>query len=310
MHDFHIADMRLFVKAVEMGGLTQAAQALRIPKASASRQLQRLEGKVGHLLLHRGSVRFALTEEGNMFLASAENVISKLDQAVRDLTGKDEVVSGRLRIAVPQFFGRDLLAPHLPRFMASFPALEISMETGGNEVDLFRDQADLAVRIGRAGGEDLVARRLRLDALVLCASPRYLNRRPAIAAPKDLGGHAFLTTTLEGRPREMTIPIADRLHVVESTGVMRCNDPEMLLRMAAASQGIALVPLRLALVEIESQVLVRVLPELPLLPHEINIAYVPGRRNVPKIKLFVDYILDAVRPMSSVSPELQRATAP
>ncbi|MCR8959503.1 LysR family transcriptional regulator [Variovorax sp. S2] len=59
-----MSDVRLFVKAVEVGGLTQAADALSVPKASASRQLKRLEALVGHTLLHRGAGHFGLTGRG------------------------------------------------------------------------------------------------------------------------------------------------------------------------------------------------------------------------------------------------------
>lgn len=81
----HKNDVRLFIKAVEVGGLTLAADVLDVPKASASRQLQRLEASVGHVLLHRGSAWFALTEEWRKFFETAVDMLRAVDRAMSTL---------------------------------------------------------------------------------------------------------------------------------------------------------------------------------------------------------------------------------
>jgi hypothetical protein len=118
MKDFSLSDVRLFTKAAQLGGLTPAADVLNVPKASASRQLQRLEATVGHQLLHRGSTRFALTEEGREFLVAAQHVLTILDDVMLNLSSSGTAVTGRLRIAVPHYYGSELLMSHLPRSWA------------------------------------------------------------------------------------------------------------------------------------------------------------------------------------------------
>ena len=86
MKDFSLSDVRLFAKAAQLGGLTLAAEVLKVPKASASRQPQRLEATVGHLLLHRGATRFALTEEGREVLAAAQHALTSLDDVMLNLS--------------------------------------------------------------------------------------------------------------------------------------------------------------------------------------------------------------------------------
>jgi len=92
MKDFSLSDVRLFTKAAQLGGLTPAADVLNVPKASASRQLQRLEATVGHLLLHRGPTRFALTEEGREFLVAAQHVLTILDDVMLNLSSGGNAV--------------------------------------------------------------------------------------------------------------------------------------------------------------------------------------------------------------------------
>lgn len=297
MRDFSLSDVRLFTKAVELGGLSHAADVLKVPKASASRQLQRLEATLGHVLLHRGSTRFALTEEGSAFLSTARTVLAALDQTLSNLSFEGEAVTGRLRIAMANGVDRDLLALHLPGFMALYPNLEISIDACRDTVDLFRDEADVAIRCGRDGCEEMVARRLRTEPMVLCAAPAYLAPHPAIRDLPDLSRHFLLTTDIEARDKAITLCSVDGNHRVRGNGVLRCNDPEFLLKLSVMGKGIALIPQLLAAAQLERGALELVLPHLEFAPREINLFYVPGRRNAPKIKVFVDYMLDVFRQM-------------
>ena len=292
MKDFSLSDVRLFTKAAQLGGLTPAADVLNVPKASASRQLQRLEATVGHLLLHRGSTRFALTEEGREFLVAAQHVLTILDDVMLNLSSGSGTVGGRLRVAVPHYYGRELLGAHLPDFMAAYPQLEVVVETGNDRADLFRDEADVAIRRGREGCDEMVARHLKNEAMVLCAAPDYLAAYPALEGVPDLASHAFLVTEGEGRKKEIGLSTAGKIHRVRAGSVFQSDDLELILKLTIAAKGIGLVPLTIAQSHIDSGLLVPVLPAIKLKPQEINLVYLPSRRNSPKIKVFVDYVLN------------------
>jgi len=292
MKDFSLSDVRLFTKAAQLGGLTPAADVLNVPKASASRQLQRLEATVGHLLLHRGSTRFALTEEGREFLVAAQHVLTILDDVMLNLSSGSGTVGGRLRVAVPHYYGRELLGAHLPDFMAAYPQLEVVVETGNDRADLFRDEADVAIRRGREGCDEMVARHLKNEAMVLCAAPDYLAAYPALEGVPDLASHAFLVTEGEGRKKEISLSTAGKIHRVRAGSVFQSDDLELILKLTIAAKGIGLVPLTIAQSHIDSGLLVPVLPAIKLKPQEINLVYLPSRRNSPKIKVFVDYVLN------------------
>jgi DNA-binding transcriptional LysR family regulator len=295
MKDFSLSDVRLFTKAVELGGLTQAADVLRVPKASASRQLQRLEATVGHLLLHRGAAHFGLTEEGREFLLTAQSVLTTLDQAMSNLSPQANTPIGHLRVAIPDYLGRELLASHLPVFMNAHPGLDISVESGRADVDLGRDEADVAIRCGREGCDEMVARHLKDEPMVLCASPVYLARHPEIRDIQDLASHFFLTTQMDVRDKEVLISTLNAEYRLKMAGVFCANDPELLLRLAFSGKGIALLPRILVRSEIEKGALVPLLPHCGLRPVEINLVYLPTRRRSPKIRIFVDYMLGVFR---------------
>jgi LysR family transcriptional regulator for bpeEF and oprC len=296
MKDFSLSDVRLFTKAAQLGGLTPAADVLNVPKASASRQLQRLEATVGHLLLHRGSTRFALTEEGREFLVAAQHVLTILDDVMLNLSSGSGAVGGRLRVAVPHYYGRELLGVHLPDFMAAHPQLEVVVETGNDRADLFQDEADVAIRRGREGCDEMVARHLKNEPMVLCAAPGYLAAHPVIEGLPDLASHAFLVTEGEGRKKEISLSTTGKIHRVRVGSVFQSDDLELILKLTIAGKGIGLLPLSLAQSHLDSGLLVPVLPSVKLKPQEINLVYLPSRRNSPKIKVFVDYVLNIFKP--------------
>ena len=292
MRDFSLSDVRLFTKAAQLGGLTLAADALSLPKASASRQLQRLEAVVGHQLLHRGSARFALTEEGREFLVAAQHVLTVLDDVMVSLSSGGGTVAGRLRVIVPQYYGRDLLAMHLPQFMSAYPQLEVAVETGNDLADLSRGEVDVAIRRGREGCDEMVARHLTNEPMVLCAAPTYLAPRLAIESVSDFASHAFLVSEVEGRKKEISLSTIGETHRLNVESVFQSDDLELILKLTLAGKGIGLLPLSLAQSHIDSGVLVSVLPSLNLSLQEINLVYLPSRRHSPKIKIFVDYVLN------------------
>ncbi|MFM9921825.1 LysR family transcriptional regulator [Variovorax sp. H27-G14] len=295
MKDFSLSDVRLFTKAAQLGGLTPAADVLNVPKASASRQLQRLEATVGHQLLHRGAARFSLTDEGREFLVAAQHVLSILDDVMLNLSGGGGTVTGRLRIAVPHYYGRELLTSHLPDFMAAYPQLDVWVETGKDRVDLARDETDVAIRRGREGCDDLVARHLKSEPLMLCAAPAYLASNAPLESLADLASHAFLGADAEGRKREIHLAAVEKVHRVRVDSVFQSDDLELILQLALSARGIALLPVSLAQPQLGGGLLVPVLPSLTLKPQEINLVYLPARRNSPKIKTFVDYLLGVFR---------------
>jgi LysR family transcriptional regulator for bpeEF and oprC len=140
-----------------------------------------------------------------------------------------------------------------------------------------------------------VARHLKNEPLMLCAAPAYLAPFPAIESLTDLASHFFLTTDAEGRKREINLAAVEKTHRVRVESVFQSDDLELILQLALSARGIALVPVSLASPQVERGLLVPVLPSIQLKPQEINLVYLPSRRNSPKIKTFVDYVLSIFR---------------
>jgi DNA-binding transcriptional LysR family regulator len=63
-------EMAIFVQAVELGGFSAAARALRMTPSAVSKLVARLEKRLGARLIHRSTRKLLLTAEGQTFLSA------------------------------------------------------------------------------------------------------------------------------------------------------------------------------------------------------------------------------------------------
>jgi DNA-binding transcriptional LysR family regulator len=105
---------------------------------------------------------------------------------------------GTLRIYCHPGFGRDQLAPLLPRFAAEQPDIVLDVTMDDKNVDLVEDGFDVGIYIGIQKIEpSMVARRLATSNVILCAAPAYLARRGTPATPREFSGHDCLNYAYE-----------------------------------------------------------------------------------------------------------------
>src|ERR1700678_1067545 len=114
-------EMAVFVRAVELGGFSPAARALRMTPSAVSKLVARLEKRLGARLIHRSTRKLLLTAEGQTFLDLAQRVLSDLDEAERAVAG-GAVTRGLVRVNCYVPFGLHRLLPLIPRFSRTRPS--------------------------------------------------------------------------------------------------------------------------------------------------------------------------------------------
>jgi DNA-binding transcriptional LysR family regulator len=173
-------------------------------------------------------------------------------------------------------------------------------------VDLVDEGFDLAIRIGRIGSEQLVARKLGETVLMVCASPAYLKRRGTPATPEDLAQHDTLTYAYAPSARAWQLVDAKgAAHDVRVGGSLHANSGDMLIAAAVAGLGVVCEPDFLVAPELQAGRLVPLLPGYSGRRADIWAAY-PSRRHLSvKVRLFVDHVAATFKP----SPPMQRSPA-
>lgn len=285
------SDMAVFVRIVETGGLAPAARELGLTPSALSKQLARLEARLGVRLLTRTTRRIALTPEGETYLARARDILSLIEAAERDVTAGRDRPGGLLRVNTGTSFARHRLIPLLPAFFARYPDITLDLGVTDRRVDFVTEQADVLLRTGALGDSSLVARRIAGGRRVICAAPAYLERRGRPAAPEDLLAHDCLV--LRGLARLTAWPFrsATGLQTLTVRGVATTDSAEALRDMALAGLGIIRVSAFLVTRDIAEERLVPLFEDLHV-SEEVPVWAVmaPGRHRLPRVQVFVDFL--------------------
>src|SRR3546814_515354 len=181
--------MAVFARVVEAKSFSAAAAELGQSKSAVSKQVSRLEDRLGARLLNRTTRRLSLTEVGAAFYDRCRRIVAEAEEAELAVTRLSATPRGVLRINAPFSFGVLHLGPTLPDFMRRYPDLKVDLTLNDRFVDVVEEGYDVVLRIAWLPDSSLVARRICDFRRVICAAPGYWDRRGRPAAPADLADH-------------------------------------------------------------------------------------------------------------------------
>ena len=185
--------MHIFTRVAELASFTQAAQALGLPKASASTAIQQLEAQLGTRLLHRTTRRVQLTQDGQACYERCKDLLAEVDALQSMFQQADGAgLKGRVRIDMSTGMARNVVVPRLPELLRQHPGLALELSSTERRVDVIREGFDCVVRTGAVVDQSLVARPLGMAPLANCASPAYLRRHGTPRALPDLAQHQLV----------------------------------------------------------------------------------------------------------------------
>lgn len=287
-----LTGMQTFVKVVELGSFTRAAEALAQSRTMATMHVARLEEGLGVRLLNRTTRRLSLTEPGTAYYERCAALLAEIESLEESLEAMTERPRGVVKISAPVSFGANHLAPPLAEYLARFPEVRLDVNLNDRIVDLVEEGYDLAIRISRLGDSSLVARRIATTRMLACASPAYLERRGAPATPADLAGHDCLGYTYSGSGGVWTFEGPRGTEEVRVRAETVANNGDLLSVLAARGHGIVLMPAFMAPAHLETGALVEVLPGYTA--GELGIfAVYPSRKYLSaKVRTLVEYLSD------------------
>lgn len=284
--------MDTFIRVVEAGSISGAADRMGIAKSAVSRRLKELEEHLGVELFHRTTRRMNLTESGRTFYHQTVRIIDDLREAELATAQAHGQLRGSLKVALPMSFGLMHLGPAINDFLKQHPDVEFDLDFNDRTVDLMQEGFDLAIRIARLPDSSLIARRLATMRAVVCASPDYLERHGRPETPEALGEHRCLVYSLirnyetwlfvdpEGRQRTA------RIHAY-----IKASNGEFLRDAAVRGLGVVLVPTFIAYQAIERGELVPVLDDYQQPQLEVYALYPQTRHLSQRVRAFVDFLV-------------------
>lgn len=288
--------MQLFVRVVDAGSYTAAADQMEISRALASKLVQSLEEQLGVRLLHRTTRKLSLTEAGESYYQRVSEILGSLHEAEALASELQVEPRGRLRVSAPMSFAIHHLGSAVAEFQQRHPRIELELNLNDRQVDLVEEGFDMAVRIARLADSSLVARRIARCRLLLVASPDYLARTGAPQQPQDLIARNFLSYTLAARRDEIVLVSGSERHTLNLSGNLRVNNGDVIASAAVAGLGICLSPSFLIWQRLQRGELVPVLPRWQIPDIGVHAVYPAGRTLPAKTRSFIDFLVERFGP--------------
>lgn len=287
-----IQAMRIFVRVVEAGTFTRAADSLSLPKATVTKHVQALEERLRVKLLNRTTRRVTVTPDGAAYYDRTVRLLTDLDDIEASMTNARANPRGRLRIDVGTSVAQLLIIPHLAEFHARYPDIQVDLGVSDRTVDLIGDNVDCVIRGGELSDQSLVARRIGNLEFITVAAPDYLERKGTPIHPLEIEEkHASVIyfSPQSGRHYPLEFRRGDESIDVTGPYQLSVNEGNAYVTSIVAGLGIGQITSWQAQRHLASGTLVQLLPEWtqPLLP--VYVVYPPNRHLSAKVRAFVDW---------------------
>ncbi|WP_457390678.1 LysR substrate-binding domain-containing protein [Roseateles sp. P5_E1] len=287
--------MQAFVRVVEAGSFTKAADALQLSRTRVTQLVQELEARLRVRLLNRSTRRVQATADGAAYYAQAVRLLAELDEVESSLAGASGVPRGRLRVDVPSPLARLVLVPALPGFHARYPELELELGVSDRFVDLIGDNVDCVVRGGELADPSLVARRVGELQLGVFAAPAYLARAGVPSHPRELEGTHHRVVGYRGaragRPLMYAMTHDDEIVEVAGRATLTVDDGNAYLAAGLAGIGLLWLPRYMADAHAAAGELRPVFEDWRLAPMPLYLAYRPNPHVSARLRVFIDWVV-------------------
>lgn len=290
--------MEIFVRIVETGSLTAAAELLDTSLTSVVRSLATLESKLGTRLLNRTTRRIALTDEGREYFERCRRILAEVEEAESALSARQTTPAGKLTISAPVMFGRLHVGPVLTDFLAAYPAVHAELMLFDRVVDLLDEGVDAAIRIGHLRDSSLVAVPLGVTRRIICASPDYLKHAAPPEQPADLRQHRCLQFLGVVPGSEWEFANGDgngKMTRVSIKPILATNQIDIALDACVKGLGCSAFLDYQAREAIATGLLQRVLSEFEPAPIPVNIVYPHSRLLSSRVRSFIDWTAPRLR---------------
>ncbi|WPC06222.1 LysR family transcriptional regulator [Pseudomonas benzenivorans] len=285
-------EMETFVRVVEAGSVSAAAEQLVIAKSAVSKRLSDLEARLGVQLLARTTRSLSLTDSGRLFLEHVKEILSAVDIAESTATGARTLVQGKLRIASPLTFGLMHLTPAIREFIKQYPSVTVDIDFSDSQVDLVHGGYDLALRIADLGDSRLAARPLTKIRHAITASPDYFKYRAPPKTPRDLLDLDCLRYSGAKDSRWVYTDPAGKKGAVDPTPLITSNNGAFLRDLAIAGNGIVNQPIFISYQAIRSGELIVLLKDYTWREFTAYVVY-PSTQYLPlRVRTFIDFLAE------------------
>lgn len=287
-----LEDMAMFVRIVEAGSITKAAEQLNIAKSAVSRRLKELEERLGSQLISRTTRQSKLTQAGEQYYQQVNNILRAVDAINEHATDAPMRIEGTLKMTAPLSFGLMHLNDVIDKYANKHPNLRFDLDFSDRRIDLIEEGYELAIRIGELQDSSYQAKKLALIRCVICASPDYLARMGMPETLDDLDNHALLQYSLGQTNSINLVDTEGRSHHRTIDAKIKATNGEFLVDLAVKGHGITFVPTFIAYKQLALGELVPVFQHYQLPTLTAYAVYPKNRFLSQRCRYLIDFIAE------------------
>lgn len=285
-------ELQTFVRVVETGSISRAADRLAVAKSAVSRRISDLEQRLGVQLFRRTTRQLNLTDSGNSLYDRAVQILSDLEEAELAVSQQHAALKGKIRIAAPLTFGLLHLGEVITNFSHKHPDILFDVDFNDRQVDIVEDGFDLAIRIANLPDSSLIARKFAPINQTLCASPGYLKKHGTPQSPADLEKHRCLLYSNISNAHQWTFHDSTGKSIeVKVPITMTSNNGDFLREAAVADLGLIKMPNFIIYKSLARGELVPLLPHYKLPAFSAYAIYPQTRHLSYRVRAFLDFLV-------------------
>jgi DNA-binding transcriptional LysR family regulator len=283
--------MRVFTRVVERRSFTAAAEDLGLPRSTVTDAVQQVEKRLGVRLIQRTTRQVSPTLDGEAYYQRCIAILADIEDAESAFAGAKP--KGPLRVDVHGTLARHFVLPGLPRFLETYPDIELHMSEGDRLVDLIREGIDCVLRVGVPQDSGMIARRVALLAEATLASPSYIEERGMPRHPDELApGHRMVgfRSTATGSLLPLEFVIGGEVRNIALPASVSVSAAESFIAAAKLGLGLIQIPRYHAEEALRTGALVEVLASFPPTPTPVSLLYPHSRQLSPRVRVFIDWL--------------------
>ncbi|UGA56774.1 LysR family transcriptional regulator [Vibrio sp. VB16] len=286
--------MVIFVQVVKLGSFTLAADVSGHSSSYISKEVNKLEARLGVRLLHRTTRSLSLTPEGELYFQLSNQIIEDAEQAENAIVGKQGEPHGLLRISCPMSYGLSNLGPILDQFIEKYPKIQLDIDLNDRKVDLVSDGFDVVIRATmRLEDSSLISRKITSSEALVLASPSYLAKHGTPQHPYELDRHKVISYSNLKQPNVWPFEDLNGEQIlVHVESHVLTNNSTLEVGLAVAGQGIFRIPCFALKDELETGKLVELFQDWAKPSVGVFMVY-PSRKHMSaKVRCFIDFVIE------------------
>jgi LysR family transcriptional regulator for metE and metH len=193
--DLEIRHLRLVAAVADCGSLTRAGDRLHLTQSALSHQLRDIESRLGAALFLRVGKRLVLTPAGERLLASAREVLARLQQTEHDIREMGRDHAGVLRLTTECYTCYHWLPPLLTKYRRKFPRVEVRIDVDATRQPvetLLAGKVDVALMSTPVRDRRLTATPIFDDELIVIAAATHPFAKKTHVKVADMHGETLL----------------------------------------------------------------------------------------------------------------------